>query len=765
MLNLIITLFISTLIVAILDKIFSKKYFGYVITILPLASFLYFLSKSNYVFIEQQVIRESNFWFPALNVNFDFLLDGLALLFALLISGIGIVIFLYAASYLKDNKFKVRFFVYLILFMTSMLGVVLSDNMITLFIFWELTSVSSYLLIGFKHDKEVSRYNALQALLVTGLGGVALLAGFVMIATITGDFSVNNSQNFSELIKSNFLYVPILITIFLGAFTKSAQFPFHFWLPNAMEAPSPVSAYLHSATMVKAGIYLLARFNYTLGNTDIWQNTLIVIGLMTMFIGATIAIKQFDLKRILAYSTVAVLGTLTMLIGIGTNLAFITFSALLLAHSLYKATLFLVAGSIDKSTGLRDITKLSGLKKYLPFTTYTALFAALSNIGIIPFVGFIAKELLYETVEISNLILIFTVISNIFLTVVALLVGFLPFWSKANLEENYKEVPFQMWIGPAVLSVVSLLLGLLGSYFLTPLINSVYTAINTKSIEYSVSLWHGINMPLILSLFTILFGYIVFSQRSFVYKLALDYSFLNYFKPSYWYKLVLEGLQLIAKYQTMFLQNGYLRYYVIIIMVSIVSLAGYTFFVFNSLENIDISLNVSVYEILFFVLILVSTLIVVSSQSRIVTIIALGVVGYSVALLFLIYGSPDLAMTQFSIETLTVILFVLVLYKLPKYVSFSSIRNRIRDILISVSAGAMVTILVLFVTAEPLTSELKYFFGENSLTLANGKNIVNVILVDFRALDTLGEITVLSIAAIGVYALLKFRKEKDKESL
>ncbi len=439
MLNL---LLIGIVIFAIAPLVYRplKNYFGWIAAAYPLYLFFHFLSLYRKV-ADGHILKESVLWIPSLGINFTFLIDGLSLTFALIITLIGVVVFLYAGVYMKDYKHADRFFVYIGIFMISMLGLVLSDNMITMFIFWELTSISSYLLIGFNHHKETSRKLALQALLVTGAGSLALLAGFILLAQISGSLELSSLYDLNEVIVIDPTYKAIVILVLLGAFTKSAQFPFHFWLPNAMEAPTPVSAYLHSATMVKAGIYLMARMNHSLGGTDIWQNTILAFGAITMLVGAVLAVQQTDLKKLLAYSTVSVLGTLTMLLVIGSNLAIKAFFIYLVAPSLYKGTLFLVAGTLDHETGTRDVTKRGGLRKLLPVTMVTAALASLSMMGIISLVGFIGKETVYASIlEVDywgNFLITIAVPANALIVMVTMLVGIKPFWG--NLLPAPKE--------------------------------------------------------------------------------------------------------------------------------------------------------------------------------------------------------------------------------------------------------------------------------------------------------------------------------------
>jgi multicomponent Na+:H+ antiporter subunit A len=756
--------FLYTLLLPFFLKM-PRKLLGFACAILPLGLFIYFLSFYNDI-TNGYVISQSYDWIPSLGINFSFFLDGLSLTFSLIISFVGFAVFLYAGSYLKENKYIGRFYVYIMIFMASMLGVVSSDNLITLFVFWELTSISSYLLIGFNHDKERSRYAALQALLITGIGGLSMLAGFIIISNISGSYTISTLADLNELIINHNYYAAGVILILIGAFTKSAQFPFHFWLPNAMEAPTPVSAYLHSATMVKAGIYLMARLNPGLGGTDLWQNTILIIGAITMLFSAVLAFKQTDLKKLLAYSTLSVLGTLTMLIGIGTDLAIKAFMIYLIAHSLYKGALFLVAGSIDHGTGIRNIDNLGGLRKLMPITAMIAILASLSKMGIIPLIGFVGKETVYASVlessNFSTMLIILTIAANVFVVFITISVGFQPFFGQLkNTPVKPHEAPFSMWFGPLVLGLTGLILGMFSSTVINNLINFTELGIITKKLDVPVKLWHGFTLEFGLSLLTVSFGLLLFWSRIKIKTLLPSLSFNQYLQPSFYYDILLNGTLRFAKSSVKLLQSGYLRFYIIWIIITTVIIMGYSLINFNDSIHFRISSNPSFTEIIITILMISSLYLAIRAKSRLVSIIAVGVIGYLVAIIFLMYSAPDLAMTQFAVETLTVIIFVLVIYKLPKFIPYYSTKRRIRDFIVAGSGGLLMALLALLIIFEPVTSELKKYFAENSLPLGKGRNIVNVILVDFRALDTLGEITVLAIAAIGVFALLKLRKNGD----
>lgn len=766
MLNLIIIGFLASAVAPFIYKPL-KNYFGWIAATFPLYMFISFLSMYREI-ADGNIVKQTVEWIPALGINFTFLLDGLSLTFVLIITLIGVVVFMYAGAYMKDYEHTDRFYVYIGIFMTSMIGLVISDNMITMFVFWELTSISSYLLIGFNHHKETSRKLALQALLVTGGGGLALMAGFILLSQISGSLEISALYDLNETITKSSTYTAIVILVLIGAFTKSAQFPFHFWLPNAMEAPTPVSAYLHSATMVKAGIYLIARMNHSLGGTELWQDTILIVGAITMIIAAILSFNQMDLKKLLAYSTLSVLGTLTMLLGIGSNLAIKAFFIYLVAHSLYKGTLFLVAGTLDHETGTRDVSKLGGLRKLMPVTAVTAALASFSMMGIIPLIGFIGKETVYESIlgidYWGQFLIAVAVVANALIVMITILVGFKPFWgTRISTPEDPHEAPIKMWIGPAVLSMLGLLMGIFPNEFIGKLLDQSAVSIISEELGIRIKLWHGFNVVLVLSLITLLSGIGLYFLRSKYLNLTQNLKLIKILKPSEWYEFLLNGMMSFAKLQTKVLQNGYLRNYIIFIILTTVALASYALFKVRDELIIVPDLSLTFYEFAIAAIIVLSTFLVITSDSRLKSIVAVGVVGFTMGIIFIIHSAPDLALTTFAIETLTVILFVLVLYKLPKFLRFSKTTTKIRDVIIAASVGLFMTLMVLYVTSIELTSELKKYYTDTSVPGGKGRNVVNVILVDFRAIDTLGEITVLAIAALGVYALLKLKLDDGEE--
>ncbi|MDW8065431.1 MAG: putative monovalent cation/H+ antiporter subunit A [Anaerolineae bacterium] len=744
-----------------------KETSGWVFAMWPLAWTIVIGSLAQQV-IEGDSVYIRYPWMSQLGVNLSLYVDGLSLLFALLISGIGALVLIYSGSYLKRHRYLGRFYLFILLFMGSMLGLVLSGNLISMFVFWELTSLSSYFLIGFDHEREEARRAALQAMVVTGMGGLALLAGLLLLGQAGGTLEIAALLKQGETLRTSPHYLPALALIVIGAFTKSAQVPFHFWLPNAMEAPTPVSAYLHSATMVKAGIYLLARLSPVLGGTAAWQLMVAGGGLVTMVLGAIMALGPSDLKRILAYSTVSTLGTLTFLIGLGTPLAAKAAMALLLAHAMYKGALFLVAGAVDHEIGIRDVRRLGGLGQFMPVTATAAGMAALSMAGLPPSIGFISKELLYEAqlhaLHSPTLLAGTGVLASGLLVAVAGIVGLRPFFGHPiHRKRHLHEPPLSLWLGPLLLGGAGIALAIVPEIAASPLISTAVSAVLGKPTVVELRLWHGPNPSLALSALTVIAGAGFYAAQPFLLDIAARAHLKEWMArwgPQRGYERMLQGLNALATAQTRLLQSGFLRFYLMIIVLTTIALVGSTIIIPEPLSRwLSRIVDARPYELIIVVLMGVATLMAVLTSSRLAAVAALGIVGYGVALLYMLFGAPDLAMTQFAVETLTVILLVLVVYRLPRFTRLSGRSARLRDTALALAAGGMMTALMLMVLSAPLKSRLAPFFAANSLTLAKGRNVVNVILVDFRALDTLGEITVLAVAAIGVYALLKLRTE------
>ena len=735
---------------------------GWILAILPAAVTLYFASLLPLAAAGQPAAFSIP-WSPELGLFFSFRADGLGLLFALLISGVGTLVVVYAGGYLKGHPDLGKFYAWLFVFMGAMLGLALADNMFLLFVFWELTSFSSYMLIGFEHEREPARSAAQQAFLITAGGGLALMAGVLLLGQAGGTLEFSALLRQGEVVRASPFYLPAVVLILLAAFTKSAQFPFHFWLPNAMEAPTPVSAYLHSATMVKAGVYLLARLGPALNGTDLWLYVVGGVGAATMLLGGYLALLQTDLKRLLAYSTVSALGMLTLLIGLGSPHALEAAVVLLLAHGLYKGALFLVAGALDHETGTRDITQLGGLFPAMKLTAIAAGLAALSMAGLPPLFGFISKEMSYEVaLEFGPWITAAVVFAGLSFVFVAGAAGVGPFWGRRKqTPKSPQEAPASMWVGILTLAAFSLLVGIFPAIISAPLINPATSAAIGEPTDVKLALWHGLNPAFLLSVATVAIGVGLFAARnplrSGLSRLAWPWG------PSFLYDRMLDGLDALSRGQTRLLQSGYLRYYLITLVMVATGLVGFTLFTRDGWNFPGGVTDIRFYEVALGVLILGAAFVAAIVHSRLAAVASLGVVGYGVSLIYILYGAPDLAMTQFLIESLTVILFVLAFYHLPQFTQLSSRGSRIRDILIALLAGGLMSALVLSATGVLFYPSISDFFVKNALPLGHGRNIVNVILVDFRAFDTMGEITVLGIAAIGVYVLLKLSIDSKNE--
>ena len=743
----------------------GRRWTGWLMALLPLAMIGYVLRFTGAISENASVVWIHP-WIPGLGINLSFYLDGLSLLFVLLIAGVGALVLIYSGAYLDGHPQIGRFFAYILLFMSSMLGLVLAGNLIALFIFWELTSISSFLLIGFDHEREAARTAAVQALLVTAFGGLALLAASLMMGTICGTYEIPELLTRGEVLKAHPLYVPMLVLILLGAFTKSAQAPFHFWLPNAMEAPTPVSTYLHSATMVKAGIYLLARLYPVLGATPIWTDLITPVGVLTMVIGAYLSLVHTDMKRILAYSTVSALGMLMLMLGIEAELSSQAVVVFLLAHALYKGALFLVAGVVDHETGTRNVDRLSGLFRVMPIMAVGAFLAGLSSAGIPPLFGFIGKELIYKAafaVPSRDGLIAAVLVTSVSFVAVAAIVAVRPYWGeKMQTPGKPHRSPPGLWLPPVVLAILGLAIGIFPGLIEGWLIVPAVAAIEQKKVEVHLALWHGLDLAVLFSIVAFVLGIALYFARNPFRRVASYVDTSRRWGPDRLYDLTTQAVLMLARIQTRLLQSGHLHFYMLIIIGTTLGVVG------TSLLSQEFPIGLSrwteaqSYELVLAALILAAAVAVVRARALITAVVCLGVVGYGVALVFMLFSAPDLAMTQFSIETLSVVVLVLVLFKLPGYEKYSTMPERIRDAIPALAAGGLMTLLVLMATGVERESRLAGYFAEHSLLDGRGRNVVNVILVDFRGFDTLGEITVLSVAALGVFSLLRLYSTKDK---
>lgn len=777
---------------------FQRIHTGWFVLPLPVLLFSYFLS-----FLpdtaNQKTIMASLNWISSMGINFTAKIDGLGLLFALLISGIGALVVLYSIFYLAKDKEKLNtFYVYLLLFMGAMLGVVCSDNLIVLYAFWELTSFSSFLLIGYWYGREKSRYGAQKSMLITVFGGLAMLGGIILLYIMTGTFSMSEIISKPDQIFGHSLFTPALLCILLGAFTKSAQFPFYIWLPDAMEAPTPVSAYLHSATMVKAGIYLVARFTPVFGESGLWFWLVGGVGLLTLIWGSIFAVKQTDLKGILAFSTVSQLGLIMSLLGVGAaalhydsledNIFTVAVTAAifhLINHATFKGSLFMAAGIIDHETGTRDIRRLGGLMHVMPITFTISAIGAFSMAGIPPFNGFLSKEMFFTAmVEVtkSNLFnletvgVLFPIIAwaaSVFTFVYSMILVFKTFTGKyqpEKLEHKPHEAPVGMLISPIILISLVIVFGLFPNLLSESLISPAMAAIlpgllgGGEKFDVHISFWHGINIELLMTAGVILLGFILFkTSRKWtkIYENLPEKLTLNHF-----YNQLVERSQASAGTLTNLYMTGAIRSYLVYI---------FTFFIFilsaaliwKNAFTVDLAnrSSIGIYEIVLVLFIVVGTISILFAKSRMTSIILLGAVGYTVSLFYVLFRAPDLALTQLVIETISVALFLVCFYHLPKFrMHETRMRFRLTNVLVSAGVGALVTAIALSAHSSKQFESISKYYVENTYDKAAGKNMVNVILVDFRGFDTLFEITVLAIASLGIYGLIKLRGNRREKS-
>lgn len=703
-------------------------------------------------------------WVPSMGIRLEILIDGLSLTFALLITGIGTLVTLYSTRYLGNHPEYPRFVLYLMIFMVGMLGLTLADNLIALFVFWEVTTVSSYLLIGFNSDSAKSRRSALQALLLTGTGGLALLAGMILLGSAAGTYSLAEIRTMGDAITQHDLYIPILILFLAGAFTKSAQFPFHFWLPNAMAAPTPVSAYLHSATMVKGGIYLMARMNPTLGGTDPWFWALVIAGGFTTVFASFLAIRQTDIKQVLAYTTLMALGALTLFIGAGSSDAIKAAMLFLVVHSLYKAALFLMIGIVDNQTGTREVADLRGLARKMPITFFAGALAAISMAGIPPFVGFIGKEFLYKAglgADTASLWITGTIFAaSVLMFVAAGIAVARPFLGR--LPERFKDTtegPTTMWLGPVILGALSLYFGIFPDVPEIWLVGPATDAVYGAAVSVDLYLFREINDAFILSMITFATGFALYLLHGRLRDLLAAVFAANPIKFDPGWDRTLDGLKALAAWQTKHLQSGVLQRYVFITFATFAVAVGSTLYLQDVL-NFRVDFAAELDGLLFkhwavLLFITAGALLTALTQSRMTAIAALGVVGIGVALIFILFSAPDVAITQLLVETLVVVLVAVAMLKLPHLSTRTAEPNRPVHAALSITVGVLTTLVLVAVLQSDLDLTLTNYFNATSWPEAYGRNIVNVILVDFRALDTFGEIAVVVVAALSAYALLR----------
>ncbi len=761
----VISLFVLALAAPLVSRVLGRSA-GWVLATVPAGWAVWFAGHIGPL-ADGEIVRPPAFdWVEILGVSLSTRLDGLTLMFALLVTGVGALVTVYAGGYLAGHRHLGRFYGFLIAFMASMLGLVVSDNLIGIFIFWELTSVTSFLLIGFGHERSAARAAALQAVIVTGLGGLALMAGLILMGIAAGTFEFGEMIDRGVTLGDHPLYIAILVLVCLGAFTKSAQVPFHFWLPGAMEAPAPVSAYLHSSTMVKAGVFLLAKFSPVLGGTTEWAWTLQIAGGVTMVYSAFLAARSTYFKRILAFTTVSSLGAMVMLLGVG-GPGETAAMGFLLAHALYKGTLFMVAGTVEHQTDVKDVEKLSGLMRVMPVTFAAAALGAASMAGLPPFFGFTAKYLMKGPMAESVLgvgLLVGVLVMGVFMTVAALLVAFKPFTGRPNeAARSSSEAGPSLLLGPVMLGIAGVLAGVGPGLFAGPLVGAATAAVTGVAPEKALSAsFRMVNLGTLLSTSTlaVLLGVGVYAARGAVRRST---GVLDRMEPvasgPVIFRTLMNGMLRAGALQTRVLQNGSLNTYIRVTVIGFLGMAvGFGAGRVSGGLLMPEGERPSVLSMTLVVIMMVSGVAATVFRYRLAAVAALGVAGVASALIFVYYGAPDVAMTQFAIETLTVLIFVLVFYHLPQFTSYTGKWRKIADWMICSLFGALMAGLVMLAARTDLAPTVSAYYSDNAYSLAKGRNIVNVIIVDYRAADTFGELVVLGIAGVGVATLLQTRR-------
>ncbi|WP_405112286.1 Na+/H+ antiporter subunit A [Paenibacillus sp. FSL K6-1217] len=786
--------FLLALMIALLRGRMRKLHRGWLVLAAPLALFIYFLTRIP-VIKGGELGYETLSWIPSLGIDLVFHLDGLSLLFALLITGMGTLVFIYSIFYLDKRKEELTpFYVYLLLFMGAMLGVVLSDNLMVLYGFWELTSVSSFLLIAYWHRRQKSRYGAQKSMLITVFGGLAMFAGFLMLYVMTGTFSIREIWSQVGDISGETLFIPAMLLILLGAFTKSAQFPFHIWLPDAMEAPTPVSAYLHSATMVKAGLYLVARFSPVFAGQHEWFWIVSGVGLITLIYGSIQAMKQTDLKALLAYSTISQLGLIMGLLGMGSAASFYTgeeavfytaatTAALfhLINHAIFKGSLFMVVGIVDHETNTRDLRKLGGLVSLMPVTFTLALIGSFSMAGLPPFAGFLSKEMFFTAVlnirqlDIFSPGAFFTLfpvlawIASIFTFAYSMIMVFQTFFGKyqpEKLDKKPHEAPFGLLLPPVILALLAVVTGffpnILSKSLIVPGMNAIHPQIAASSPFYvNIYFWHGFTAEVWMTLGVILLGIIVY--RVYGRFSLVEKEWRTGLTLTHVYDGSIRLVENVSRAVTGLYMTGSMRHYLMYIFTLIIAVVGGTMLYS---EGITFGQGqyapVTFFEVVAVLVLLTGALAIPFAKSRVSAILMTGMVGYMVTLLFVLFRAPDLALTQMIVEVVSVTLFLLCFRHLPKLKREKvSLKVKVPKLVIALGFGVTMTLVALAALGSSPFEPISTYYVENSYKLGGGKNIVNVLLVDFRGFDTMFEITVLGLASLAIYSMIKLQLEQD----
>lgn len=733
-----------------------------------LSSFILLLTQAKTVLSGQAVLEQWQ-WLPQIGIDFSFRLDALSLIFSLLITGIGTLIYIYAYYYLNPKNSLSKLYALLMLFMAAMLGISLSNNLIILLVFWELTSISSFLLVGYWSNYDAAQRGARMALTITGMGGLAMLGGFILIGQIAGTYQIDQLTMMASTIQNSGLFVPALLLILLGAFTKSAQFPFHFWLPNAMAAPTPVSAYLHSATMVKAGIFLVARLLPIFVGSALFHNLVTTIGLLTLCMAAFFAIFKEDLKGLLAYSTISHLGLIMCLLGIGSPLAVAAAVFHIINHATFKAALFMLAGIIDHESGTRDLRKLSGLWQLLPFTATLTMITAASMAGVPLTNGFISKEMFF-TELLANLSGGYVVLAAI----VATLAGLFAVAYSVRLvhgvffdgdvgpnvpNKNAHEPPIGMRIPAIILATLCILVGIIPALLVENIVNAG-TRASTQITSFEgvhLAIWHGFNLPLLMSAIALIGGvifYFALAKGGRIREIDLDPR-LGRFQGKLLFEDFLKNLLLISRKIKKKTETGSLQNYLLWILALSIAVVA-TPLINQNLTTGTRELTHAPFTAIVLWLLLFSAcwMMLWFHHERIKAVLISGAIGLVVTMIFITLSAPDLALTQITVDVVTTVLLLMSLSLLPQLTPYeSSQTRRWRDAVIAIGGGIGIGWITWLIMTRDHNS-ISWFFVQQSIPLGGGSNIVNVILVDFRGFDTFGEIAVLGIAAIGALCMM-----------
>ncbi|WP_066188452.1 MULTISPECIES: Na+/H+ antiporter subunit A [Gracilibacillus] len=788
--------FITAVLLPFLSRYVRRIHTGWFAIIAPICLFIFFILLVPDI-ANGAILEATLTWIPSYGINITAYIDGLSLTFALLISGVGALVILYSIYYLSPKESLGHFYTYLMLFMGAMLGVVVSDNILGLYVFWELTSISSFLLIAFWYQRKRSRDGARKSLLITVTGGISMLVGFLMLGFIAETWRIREMIDMAPILNEQPLFIPAMLLILLGAFTKSAQFPFHIWLPDAMEAPTPVSAYLHSATMVKAGIYLVARFTPLFGGEAIWFWMVTSVGLFTLFWGSFNAVRQTDLKALLAYSTISQLGMIMSMFGIGSAALYLgfgtesvvytsaSFAALfhLVNHSTFKGALFMMVGIVDHSVGTRDIRRLGGLMPLMPITFTIALIGSLSMAGLPPFNGFLSKEMFFTAVlDIQDASFFSLDTWGIWLPIIAWIASIFTFiysailitktfcgpYREERLENPAHEPKMGMLLSPLLL--VSLVIAIfffpnvLGEYLLTPAMHGLFPnlAIQGEPLGEEISAWHGFGTELWMTIGVIVLGLLLFSTKK---HWAGIYNLLpKHLSLSVLYGKLLEQAENTSTSLTNLYMTRYLRDYLLYIFLFFVLAIGGTM-IYTGAYSFTLPANapISTFEWIVSLAMMAAAVSILFAKSRLTAIALNSTLGFGVVILFVLFRAPDLALTQTVVETITTVLFLVAYFFLPEWEKENNKRRtNIAHLIISIGVGAVFTVVALAVQGNASFASISTYF-EDAYELAGANNIVNAILGDFRALDTMLEIIVLLIAGIGVYVFIQLKQKKESE--